>query len=227
MKKWFVLALLSLCSLLSVRAQVTISATQGFGPFPQGQTRSNTFSISGLQPGVGLDSVMFQVTAGTGTSTQTLAYQRSAANSFVVDMAILPWQPTPQITAVAFLRNQYSKYSTTISKQIQISAPIINLTSTDNFGPVIVGRPHSATFTASSLPAGTTRVTLTVTDQGGQIIAQADTSGASLTSARLNFSSTLYPGQLRVNALVRYPTEPTNGYVLQKIITDSLIRPTV
>lgn len=227
MRNCFVLVLLCFWGVIAAQAQVTISATQGFGPFPQGQTRSNTFSIAGLQPGVRLDSVMFQVTTGTGTSTQTYAYQRSASNSFVVDMAILPWQPTPQITAVAYLRNQWSAYSTTISKQIQISAPIISLTSTDNFGPVIVGKPHTATYTASSLPAGTTRVTLTITDQTGQVVSQKDTTGTNLTSARLSYTTMLYPGQLRVNALVRYPTEPTNGYLVQKVITDSLIRPTV
>mgnify|MGYP001627138770 CR=1 FL=1 len=219
-------ALLFLIALavVTASAQFTITASKGFGPFSQGLTNQNTFGIGSISAGNTVDSAVFQITAGTGSSVRTVASQRGTQLTFTTDMGALPWSPEPQLMVVAYMRNQSgTPITVTRTAQITITAPTISFTSSDGFGPVIVGKPHTATITASSLPTGTTRVTIVLTSAAGSVVAQRDSTGINIQQSTLSYSLAQYPGELTASVTVRYAAEPPNGYTLSTPIADSLI----
>ena len=230
MYKWLITlcALFALCS--NATAQLTVTASSGFGPFSQGQQNQNTFSVAPSDPTTRIDSVVFQITNGSGTSTKTWAQQNGTRTQFTVNMGILPWQPEPQLVVAAYLRqtNGGSKYTASKVVPITISAPQVRYTASDNFAPVRIGLAHTATYTVSQLPANTTEATVSLVDPAGKVVATNTTKGSSLTEASLSYTTTKYPGALRMQAAMRYALEPPGGYTApQQIIPDSIPAPIV
>lgn len=211
-------------------SQISVTASAGFGPFAEGQQIQNTFSVVPTVSRTVIDSVTFQITSISGTTTQTWATQKGSRTQFAVNMGTLPWQPEPQLIVTAYMRptDAGSPYTTTRTNPITISAPEITYTASNNFVPVRLGYPHSATYGVSQLPANTTQATVSLVDPSGKVVATNTVQGTNLTQATLAYSTQKYPGALRLQASMRYTREPPGGYTApQKIVPDSIPAPIV
>lgn len=211
-------------------SQISVTASAGFGPFSEGQQIQNTFSVISTAPRTVIDSVTFQITSVSGTTTRTWASQTGSRTQFTVNMGTLPWQPEPQLVVTAYMRptDAGSPYTVGRIDPITISAPQITYTASNNFAPVRLGYPHSATYGVSQLPANTTQATVSLLDPSGKVVATNTVQGTNLTQATLAYSTQKYPGALRLQASMRYALEPPGGYTApQLIVPDSIPAPIV
>lgn len=225
----YAIALL-LCSSGVAFSQISVTASAGFGPFSEGQQIQNTFTVAPTVARTVVDSVTFQITSVSGTTTRTWASQTGARTQFTVNMGTLPWQPEPQLVVTAYMRptDAGSPYTVGRIDPITISAPQITYTASNNFAPVRLGYPHSATYGVSQLPANTTQATVSLLDPSGKVVATNTVQGTNLTQATLAYSTQKYPGALRLQASMRYALEPPGGYTApQMIIPDSIPAPVV
>jgi hypothetical protein len=151
-------------------SQISVTASAGFGPFSEGQQIQNTFSVVPTVPRTVIDSVTFQITSVSGSTTQTWASQKGTRTQFTVNMGTLPWQPEPQLIVTAYMRptDAGSPYTTTRTNPITISAPQITYTASNNFAPVRLGYPHSASYGVSHRTAITTQANVSLVDPSGK-----------------------------------------------------------
>lgn len=215
---------------VAATSQITVTASAGFGPFPEGKSVSNTFSVAATDPYTRIDSVTFQITSVSGTTTRVWASQTGSRTQFTVNMNILPWSPEPQLVLTAYMRpiNSGSPYTVGRVDPITIAAPQVVYSASNGFAPVRIGYPHTATYTVSQLPANTTQATVALVDPSGAVVATNTVQGTNLTQASLNYSTQKYPGALRMQASMRYTLEPPGGYTApQQIVPDSIPLPII
>ena len=230
MIRLFTMLFVALIVAQSALAQVTVTASAGYGPFAQGQSIQNVFSVAATDPYTRVDSVTFQITSVSGTTTRTWASQTGSRTTFSVNMSILPWTPEPQLVLTAYLRptNSGSPYTVGRVEPITIVAPPVSYTASNNFAPVRIGYPHTATYNVTNLPANTTQATLALVDPAGTVVATNTVNGTALTQGTLTYSTQKYPGALRLRASIRYALEPPGGYTVpEQIVPDSIPAPIV
>lgn len=212
------------CS-LGLRAQdLRLAATQGFGPFTNGTTRTNTFRVTNYPLRATVDSVVWRIVCqdGANGATRVVRSARTTTPFWQTDMSDLPFQPSPALNATAYYRVGTMLVSRQVASAITMQAPDIQWTATNDWAAVRVGPEFTGRFGIRGCPAGTSRLALYLRSRTGTIVDSVHRTGTSLDSATILYTTPSHPGSMVVEALVEFPGAPPGGYRMERTVQDSL-----
>lgn len=229
MKVFTTLLVLVAATAVAVAQQFGLQASSGFGPFVQGVTVNNTFTVSNIPTGVTVTKVRFQLrqNTGTGGTFRTLADQLDTLKSITLNMGTLPFGPDPYLVVTSnYIDVDGSQRVDSRLQTLDIRPPNVNLASSAGWGPVVVGQRFTSSFTVTNLPPQTSRVEMTVR-RGSTVVTSKVTTGVNLTTADVALDEAIHQPGLSVTADISYPAQAPQTYQVQRVITDSLPVPTI
>lgn len=144
------------------------------GPYWQSYETAVLFTVIDLPSGT--DEVQFLIKSTYGGSvldSQTVEVSTVGEARYTAEMGTLP------VGAVLDIRfiSSVGTPPITMTKPLPITEVTPHITSTDDFGPYVLGTSRTNTYTVDSLPSNTTAITFRIIDGNGIAVRFTDSSG--------------------------------------------------
>jgi hypothetical protein len=214
-----------------------------FDVFPKGPFSrlglSVPFQAQLTDPNVTVQNYRWLLYTNDGTTIRTIdtleGPDASTYRDGPLQLSKLPAFPVPQLAVTLTLRNSFSPTSYNVTRvfPIEFIESIYSLIEADGKGGIFItpqtrtiGRREQGAFGITQFPPGTTSASLVLIGANGDTIKRVQKTGTPiigfLDALELDFDIYPWPGGVRVRANVVYDGSPTDGFVNEMVIPDSV-----